>query len=320
MQRIERLINLIAALLTTSRPLTAEEIRSRIAGYDQPTIEAFRRTFERDKEALRAMGIPLEVRPSDPFLDQADAYLIPKAAYYLPQLDLEPDELAALKLASEMLLGGTEEAGAAVLKLSLDDPGSPVPGPRIAWGADFAEEGPRLAPLYEAMLARRPVTFSYRPSGGSASVRTVEAYRLLHRHGHWYVVGRDVDKDSLRAFRLSRIASTIETGAGSYEVPASFAASAHLGEAWEVGDEPLGATVRFTAGMRWWAEQNLAERPARPAPGGGLEVDLTVGNADALVSWVIGVAGAVEIVAPPELRARLLDHLAPFLQARAAGG
>ena len=73
MQRIERLLNLIAALLDSSRPMTAEEIRTRIAGYDQANPEAFRRAFERDKVALRDMGIPLEVRSTDPFAEQADA-------------------------------------------------------------------------------------------------------------------------------------------------------------------------------------------------------------------------------------------------------
>ncbi len=63
MRRIERLINLIAALLETSRPMSAEDIRRNIAGYDQPSHDAFRRAFERDKGSLRAMGIPLDVRP-----------------------------------------------------------------------------------------------------------------------------------------------------------------------------------------------------------------------------------------------------------------
>src|SRR5918992_1189633 len=107
-RRIERLINLIAALLESRRPLTAEEIRAEIAGYDQETHEAFRRAFERDKEALRAMGVPLEVRPTDPFSDQADGYFIDKSSYYLPELDLAPDELAALRLAADSVLGAKE--------------------------------------------------------------------------------------------------------------------------------------------------------------------------------------------------------------------
>src|ERR671919_1957396 len=76
MRRIERLINLIAALLEARHPMTAEDIRQSIAGYEQSSREAFRRSFERDKEALRAMGIPLELTP-DPATG-TDAYHIPK--------------------------------------------------------------------------------------------------------------------------------------------------------------------------------------------------------------------------------------------------
>src|SRR5918997_665224 len=109
MRRIERLVNLIAALLETHRPLTAEDIRHQVAGYGGTSLEAFRRSFERDKETLRDMGVPLEIVPTDAFSEQADGYIIPKDRYYLPELDLEPEELAALKLASEAMLGRGEK-------------------------------------------------------------------------------------------------------------------------------------------------------------------------------------------------------------------
>src|ERR671915_2476953 len=91
MRRVERLINLIAALLEAPRPMTADEIREQIAGYEGLSRTAFRRNFERDKETLRAMGIPLELRQLDPFGIDPDGYTIPKDRYYLPELDLEAD-------------------------------------------------------------------------------------------------------------------------------------------------------------------------------------------------------------------------------------
>ena len=202
MHRIERLINLIAALLDSPRPMSAEEIRRRIAGYDQPTDEAFRRAFERDKESLRAMGVPIEMRSTDAFSEQMDAYTIPRHRYYLPQLDLEDDEVAALRIASEILLGPGERAGAALLKLSLDSPPSQA-GTRLVWGADLAAEQPLLAVLYEAVTQGRVVSFDYTTATGAGARRILEPYRLLHRHGHWYVVGRDRQRDAIRAFRVS---------------------------------------------------------------------------------------------------------------------
>src|SRR5688572_25565964 len=172
MRRIERLINLIAALLETRRPLTAEEIRERIAGYDQSSHEAFRRAFERDKEALRSMGIPLETRALSAFGDDPDGYIIPKDKYYLPELDLEPDELAALRLAAAALVGVGREAESGLLKLSVDAAAESLPSPRVTWGADLNAEQPLLGPLYSAVSERAPITFGYRTSGGDDSTRT----------------------------------------------------------------------------------------------------------------------------------------------------
>ena len=315
MQRIERLLNLIAALLDSARPMTAEEIRTRIAGYDQANHEAFRRAFERDKEALRAMGIPLEVRSTDPFAEQADAYTIPKARYYLPRIDFDPDEVAALEIAAEILLGAGEQAGAALLKLSIDAPPSPQAGPRVVWGADLAAEQPLLGPLYGAQIERRRVTFGYTTASGVASTRTVEPYQLLHRSGHWYVVGRDIERAAVRAFRVSRITTKVDVGDGGYAIPPDFDATAHLGEAWEIGESLEPAIVRFDAAMRWWPEQNMSSSPQREAGGGALEVEVPMGNADALVSWVIGFAGSAEIVSPDAARRRLRRQVAPFLGA-----
>lgn len=316
MRRIERLINLIAALLEADRPMTAEEIRSGIAGYDQPNIDAFRRAFERDKEALRAMGIPLELRKTDPFAESADGYTIPKAKYYLPQLDLEPDELAALAIAAEAALGTEEDAAAGLLKLSIEEPPLPGRGPRLVWGADLAAEQPLLTRLHAALLERAPVEFEYRGAGSErAAVRTVEPYALVHRRGHWYLVGRDVDRSAVRSFKLSRIVPPVKALEGSYDIPPSFDAESHIGgEAWELGPDGVAeAVVRFDSSMRWWAEQNMARAEISDGPGGALDARIPVSNVDALVSWVIGLGTGVEIISPESARARLIEHLSPYL-------
>jgi proteasome accessory factor B len=320
MRRIERLINLIAALLDAPQPMTADEIRARIAGYEETTPALFRRTFERDKEALRAMGIPLDVVQTDPFSDQADGYVIPKARYYLPQLDLEPEEVAALHLAAQAVLGAGEEAEAGLLKLSVDAPVGEWATPRVVWGADVAAEQPLLEPFYAAVVERTPVSFDYLASGtDEARNRSLEPYGLVHRRGHWYVVGRDLARDDVRSFKLSRITSAVTTGDGTFEVPESFDAATHLGgEAWAMGADPsVTALVRFDASIRWWAEQNMPGAPTTQAPDDAVDVAITVANLDALLSWIIGFGDRVEILAPPEARGRLIEHLAPFLEERA---
>ncbi|MFN2587116.1 MAG: helix-turn-helix transcriptional regulator [Actinomycetota bacterium] len=315
MRRIERLINLIAALLETPTPMTAEEIRREIAGYDSESLDAFRRAFERDKADLRAMGIPIELRSVDP-LGETEGYVIPKNLYYLPQLDLEPDELAALKLAAESVLGGGEIAESGLMKLSVDAATETWAGPRVVWGADLAAEQPALAALYPALLDRRSVAFRYRSAADSeAREREVDPYGLVHRRGSWYVVGRDRAKDEVRVFKATRIEGDPRALEHRYEVPEGFRADEHVaGEAWELGEEPATATVRFASQVRWWAEQNHPDAPRLERPGGALDVELQVSNVDALVAWAIGLGPGVEILEPPAAREAMLAHLAPFLE------
>ncbi|MEA2447501.1 MAG: proteasome accessory factor [Actinomycetota bacterium] len=314
MRRIERLINLIAALLETSQPLTASAIKDQIAGYDQDSQEAFRRAFERDKEALRAMGIPLEVRAMGPYGDEPEGYIIPKDKYYLPELDLKPEELAALRIAAGAVLGAGAQAASGLMKLSLDEPGGTWDSPRVVWGADLAAEQPLLGPLYSAVSDRKPISFDYRAGERPTESRSVEPYGLVHRRGNWYLVGRDRDRDATRAFKVTRIDGRLRPLEGSYEVPDAFDPAAHVSlEGWEIGTEELLATVRFPADLRWWAEQNL-DRPAADGPEGSLDVELPVANLDGLISWVIGFGGKVEIVAPDEARALMRAHVAGMLE------
>ncbi len=88
--KLERLLNLTAALLETPRPLTADEVAARIFGYPEDKT-AFRRAFERDKEALREMGIPVEMEEIPHTDPPQQGYRIPKDRYYLRDPGLEPD-------------------------------------------------------------------------------------------------------------------------------------------------------------------------------------------------------------------------------------
>lgn len=313
MRRIERLINLIAALLDASRPMTAEEIRESIAGYDQSNQATFRRAFERDKSALRAMGIPLVVVPVPG--QEIDGYTIPKDKYYLPELDLAPDEVAALRLTASAVLGGHDLAESGLMKLSVDAPATEWNGPRVVWGADIAVEQPLLGRLYGALLERSSVAFEYLSADGTSSTRTIDPYGLVHRAGHWYLVGKDGSRDAVRSFKVSRIATEIETTGTSYEIPEGFDAAAHLGgEPWEIGESAIPVNVRFDPSIAWLARQNLGGLAAEETGDGACEVTMNVANLDALISWVIGFGDRVEILSPPEARARMTEHLNPFLE------
>ena len=313
MTRIERLINLIIALLETTRPLSAEEINRRVAGYGQDNYDSFRRAFERDKDELRGMGIPIEVRKIDLLDEHSDGYIIDKDRYYLPDLELEPDELAALQLARDAVTNGRSEADRGLMKISVDSQAAPVEGPQVAWGDDIRQ--PALSSIYEAQLERRPISFEYQRASGERTRRTLEPYGLVNRRGHWYVVGNDIVRSDMRAFRISRIQGKVSIVDGTYEIPVGFDAQAHLSaEAYEIGEQHGDAIVRFDESLAWWVEQNLSSAPRTHTEEESVEVTLPVGNLDALVSWVIGFGAAVEVIAPPEARAAILAHLQPLLE------
>lgn len=201
------------------------------------------------------------------------------------------------------------------MKLSLDTSSAPWSGPRAVFGADLSVEGTALGALYSAVIERTPVSFQYRPARSDETrERVVDGYGLLHRFGHWYLVGRDRSDDVVKSFKVARIESSPRRIDGSYEVPADFDASQHLlGKSFEIGNEVENATIRFDAAMRWWPEQNMPEAKTREAPAGALDVEVPVGNVDALVSWVLGFGARVELVAPTAAREHLVKHLAPYL-------
>lgn len=310
MHRIERLINLIAALLDSDRPLTAAEIRSSIAGYDQASEQAFRRTFERDKADLKAIGIPIEVK--EDAWGGAPSYTIPKARYYLPELDLEPDELAALRIAADAILGVEEEASAGLTKLSIltDFVGSPG---RISWNVDLAADEPRLSQIYDAIGNHNVVRFAYRSAQSTeATRRTLEPYSLIHRRGQWYLVGRDTERGEVRTFKVSRIEGEVEVGEDRFEAPESFDPAIYPIDQ-IIGDErPESVTVRFSEKVAWWPRQSLPSAQIIDAPNGAVDVILPTTSFDAAASFVVWWGSDVEILAPPAAREHFTTRLKAF--------
>ncbi|SRR6266508_2023241 len=306
MRKVERLVNLIALLLDTRRPLTLDEVAELVPGYEA-SGESLRRMFERDKEELRGLGVPVDRAPIDAWGTE-EGYFIDPRAYGMPKLDLAPDERAALALAARAWSGtGLDRAAVSGLaKLDLDPGAGPQPVQ-----ADLHGGSPLLASLLEAVTARKRITFTYRPPGRSASLRTLEPYALVHRRGTWYVVGHDADRDAQRSFRLSRIQSDVRRvrpGARGpdYEIPAGFDPGGVLPTAGETGGAPV-ALVRAGQPAARVAEVRGAEPVEPVADDGRVTLKLPVGDGDAFVAWAVG--NAVEVVEPPELRAEALRRL-----------
>lgn len=219
--KAERLLNLVIALVNSPRYRTAQWIREKVAGYaDAPNDEAFFRTFERDKQELRELGIPLQTPPAG-----EDGYRIPAVDFALPALSFTPAEAAALALAGRLWeTTALATAGSGALRKLRDAvPGSnPIaggePGREIQEAAAATLLQPRVrtsdpafAPLYAAVRARRAVTFGYRKNPSEPiEPRRVQPWGLVSYRGRWYLVGHDEERGERRTFRLSRIAETVK--------------------------------------------------------------------------------------------------------------
>lgn len=303
-ERLERLTNLVLVLLDATQPVTLEEIGGQVPGYPADR-EARRQTFERDKRLLRDEGIPLLTEPVEG--DAQYGYRIDPAQFYLPDLGLTPDEQSALHLAVAGVHLGDPSGRDALTKLGAT---GLADGPPLA---SFVPP-PALVPLFDAVRARAEVTFAYR-----GEQRRVAPGGLWFRHGYWYLVGWDAERDAGRTFRVDRVEGTPGAGApGSAVLPDGFdPAAAVPAEPWRPGTEDGDdVVVRLDGveGPRVAAEVGPAAVVSR-APDGGVTVRLGVTSAPAMRSWLLGLLDHAELVAPPGLRADLVA----WLEAVAAG-
>ena len=300
---IERMLNLLAFLLTVERPVTAEEIRDTIAGYDRENDEAFHRMFERDKDLLRSLGIPLELRFTDAWeVDQG--YVVVKEDYELADPGLNDEERAALWLAAQVVrVGGQPSGPEAILKLG----GASMVGAGEPLAANLGLAADTLGLVFTAVAERRTLSFEYR-----GSKRTIHPYGMRHQTGHWYVVGPVDAASDIRAYRIDR-GSTFSTGErpAAFARPEGFSVQDALPNApWEAGSDDLEAAITFDADVAWWVLRQIPPTAhVTEHPTGGLEVRLSVANVDALIGWVLGFEDKAEIVSPPEIRNALVDRV-----------
>jgi len=320
--RLERLTNLLALLLETSQPLSIVEITAALDGQYPEGDNARRQAFERDKAALREIGVPIETEILGGDRAGMTVYRIDRARYDL-DLDLDPDETRALQLAFAAVRstgGGAIAAGEEALwKLGGDrvDAGSVVTA--------AVPELPALPVLRDAAARRIPVTFGYhgRP-------REVDPYGLLLRNGFWYVLGHDHGHDEQRTYRVDRIEGDVGLAgdAGSFERPTGFdPRDAFPADAKRFGvpdakrpgvpdAEPGGrsaattAKVRIAAARARFVERDVgAERVTRRYRNGDIVVEVPCANLDAFGSWVLGMVDHAEVVSPRAVRDAIVERL-----------
>jgi proteasome accessory factor B len=299
-ERLERLVNLTATLLDTRRPLSLDELAERLEPSYPDEKSARRRAFERDKETLRELGVPIVTEPVEG-LGGEIGYRIPPDEYYLPDAGLTPDERAALHVAVSAfrLVGGDAHEG--LRKLGGYEGASAPPLAELS-GA------PLLGSLFDAVARHRPLEFDYR-----GERRVLEPYGVVHRFGHWYVVGHDRGRDAPRAFRVDRIEGTPEPGAtGGFEPPRDVDPAEFLrDDPLAYGEEPaVEARVLVDPARAAWVVDELGEESVvERRDDGAVVVTLQVVNRAAFRAWVLALLDHAEVLDPRELREEIVDWL-----------
>lgn len=320
MDRVERLTNLLALLLETPRPLTLVEIAGELEGQYPQARPTLRAAFERDKAALREIGVPIEAELLTGSRAGESGYRIDRARYELADLDLDPDEMRALQLAFATVRsssGRTITAGEQALwKLG---------GGRVDTGGVVTAsvpELPALPVLRDAAARRAVVRFTYRDRA-----REVDPYGLLLRSGFWYVLGRDHGHDALRTYRVDRIDGAVRvTGAdGAFERPEGFdPRDVFPSDAKQFGiveDDSVTARVRIAGERAALVEREVgSDRVVARRKSGAIEVAVPAANLDAFGSWVLGLGEHAKVLSPKRVREDIVTRLQAMTTSRRRAG
>ncbi|HET8930716.1 MAG TPA: WYL domain-containing protein [Acidimicrobiales bacterium] len=291
--KLERLMNLVAALLHTRVPLAASALHERVDGYSEDSV-AFHRQFSRDKEDLREMGVPISVEPVPFSAPPVEGYRIDPDEYYLSDPRLDVDEMAALHLATRLIAIDSAAGRTSLFKLG------GMAAPPAAEGAPWASvpADPNLGALFDAIHRSCAVTFGYR-----GTLRHVAPRALGFQNGHWYVTGWDLDAADDRVYRLDRMSGSVEVGSEVEDPPTGPSGVGRM-EPWRIGgDEPVTVTLRVDPiAVPTVTAQVGAERVDDLAEDGSAIVSLEVASLEGFRSWVLGFGADVEVVEPSEVR------------------
>jgi proteasome accessory factor B len=318
-QKTERLLNLVICLLSTSQFLAKEQIRAAVPQYaDCASDEAFDRMFERDKDEVREMGIPIQTGSNSAWFDDEVGYRVDRAAYALPEVAFEPDELAVLSLASRVWQQATLAGPAARALLKLKAAGVEADDATLA-GVEprVGTSEPAFAGLYAAVRDRRPVTFPYRAGRADEVVgRRLEPWGIVSWHGRWYVVGHDLDRGATRVFRLSRVAGPVQHVGrpGTVEIPAGVDIRAEVATlGWTQPRDEATLYVRPDAGVGLRRRAAL-ESPGE-APGEWDKVVVGFSDPESLAAEIAGYGPDVIAIAPAAVRDAVVRRLTAVLAA-----
>lgn len=322
----DRLFSLVLALLATEAGLLKAEILSSVRGYAErydPSGQNanLERQFERDKDDIRELGIPLETveSPDRPGDNQALRYRIPKGQYDLPdEVRFTPDELALLGLAAEVWREASLSADSQRALMKLRSFGIEPREPVIGYAPRLRVRETAFEPLRQALDRRQTVRFRYfKPGEASPRLRTVDPLAVVLHEGRWHLHGYDRDARRPRTFLLSRIIGTVELVPGmTFDAPPPGIQDRILAELDELRLRNA-ADLAVTAGTD--AEIRLGKRAVlRDEDAGVIRLHYT--DAAVFADELAAYGPEVRVLSPDSLRDAVRERLEAVVVAHRNGG
>ena len=316
--KLIRQLSLVAFLMAERRPLTARDIKSNVEGYQEMSDEAFARRFYSDRAELVALGVPLDGQ-RDEFTGE-ELYTLRSERYFLPELELDDEELAALQTCFFLLEGRfayAEPLRLALQNLTLGRSAGSLAAPPTSTAVRVEVRDPdyspeiqgRLGKLEGAISKQRTVRFRYWSIyRDEEEERTLNPYALLPEKGSWYVIGHDLDRGDIRTFRVSRIRSDIRFATRrerDFRLPGEFDVEQYRGRAeWQFGDVVGEARIEVAPDTAWWVERAYGDRRNRVV---GDVFETEYASLPLLARWILRQDGRAFPLEPPELRRLVVE-------------
>ena len=299
----ERMLNLVALLTESSRPLTFEDIVNRMSGQYPEKAEARRTAFEREKKILRKLGVPITMQTLSGADAGKTAYSIDRSEYRLIDFDLTNDELSALQQAAAVVQIGTSWGKKAVHWL-----GGEVGATSHSESTRVDAQQPTLPTLWIAVSNRNEVSFVYH-----GRERVVHPYGLIARNGFWYLVAFDTSRQMQVTFRVDRIESDISVGAeNSFTRPGDFdlATAFQRDPKMYPGSENDEAVVRLDPRIAPSVIRELGDDCVQAVRTDGfVDVVVPCGNRTAFKSWLYAMVDRAVVISPDVIRQEIISDL-----------
>src|SRR4051794_20789083 len=300
------------------RALTARDVKSNVEGDSEMSDEAFARRFYSDRAELVSLGVPLDSQ-RDEFTGE-ELYTLRSERYFLPELELDDEELAALQTCFFLLDG--RFAYAEPLRLALQNltlgrsAGSMAAPPTSTAGRvevrdpDYSPEiQGRLGKLEGAISKQRTEKFRYWSIyRDEQEERTLNPFALLPENGSWYVIGNDLERNDIRPFRVSRIRSDIRfppRRERDFRLPPEFDVEQYRGRAeWQFGEIVGKARIEVAPDTAWWVERAYGDK-RNTIDGDVFETQYA--SLPLLARWILRQDGRAFPLDPPELRRLVVE-------------